>query len=148
MRRKIEPRSNKFACAAMVAGALNRGRDFLVSGFMSRGRFNTRGCKIVEAARTSTRERTEIFCIVRTGTPTQRCGMAGQSIRCSGPALAEEKYNKALCCIDIPAGPTTFDITLQRGRARAGAEFKLKRALVGVPIFASTGPRPRGRGIA
>jgi hypothetical protein len=26
--------------------------------------------------------------------------MAGQSIRCSGPALAEEEFNEALCCID------------------------------------------------
>src|ERR1700689_3393729 len=36
---------------------------------------------------------------------------------------------------------------LQRGRARAGAECRIVLELVAILLLASTGPRPRGRGV-
>ncbi len=49
--------------------------------------------------------------------------------------------------IPIPLTVSRTCKALQRGRARAGAEFRLRTAGDEFRVLASTGPRPRGRGI-
>jgi hypothetical protein len=46
--------------------------------------------------------------------------MAGQSIRCSDPALAEEEFNEALCCID------NFGLPFDGWESRAQAQRRLE----------------------